>query len=847
MLGVPELVRLTARSAVPAGRESNRGLLHDGCCVMKAVLAEKPSVAREIAQVLRAGARREGYFEGQGYQVTWAYGHLVTLKEPDEYDPAWKKWSLDALPILPERFELKTVDDKRSRQQFAIVRRVFQEADEIICATDAGREGELIFRYIQTLTGCAKKPFRRLWLSSLTAKAIRDAFDRLRPGRDYDNLYAAARCRSQADWIVGMNGTRYFTVRFGESGLLWSVGRVQTPVLAMIVRRDDQICTFRPEPFWELTTMYREAFFRFAGDRFSDEAAAQKVLDQVTGQPLGITKIEKRRERSQPPQLYDLTELQRDMNRRFGLSAAVTLQAAQALYEAKLITYPRTDSRYLSKDMQGEVPQILEQLRKLRPEEIERLQLDSLRFTGRIVNDAKVTDHHAILPTGKLPDGLAGPQARVFESIVTRLIAAFYPPCEKEVTTVEARSAEVPFRARGYRILDPGWTILEPRKPRKAANQNDDAEDDDQTLPAFTVGESGPHEPSIRRGETSPPKAYTENTLLGAMETAGRLVDEEALREALKERGLGTPATRAAIIETLLKRDYIRREKKNLTATDLGRYLIAAVQDPDLKSPEMTGQWESKLRQIEAGRLDPRRFMDEIADYTQRIVAVRQADPVDDHHWGPCPRCGRPVIQGKQAFGCSGWREGCSFVLPPQWQDQPLDHDEIRCLLQRRSLLTPRPSPNGGDVVLTLTDTGCLSEIPLPQARQRKGGRTKAAGSKGRQWKSSQDSDATKNQDQRRSRKADAPPQKLGACPCCGADVVEQKKSYSCSRWREGCQLVIWKTIAGKRISLRLVQTLLKEGQTGVQKGFRSKAGKPFQARLKLVDGQVKFDFDDGS
>lgn len=814
---------------------------------MKAVLAEKPSVAREIAQVLRASTRHEGYFEGQGYQVTWAYGHLVALKEPDEYDPAWKKWSLDVLPILPERFELKTVDDKLSRKQFAIVKRVFHDADEIICATDAGREGELIFRYIQTLTGCAKKPFRRLWLSSLTTKAIREAFARLRPGRDYDNLYAAARCRSQADWIVGMNGTRNFTVRFGGSGMLWSVGRVQTPVLAMIVRRDDQIRTFRPEPFWELTTVYREALFRFAGDRFADESAAQKVLDQVVGQPLAITKIGKRRERSQPPQLYDLTELQRDMNRRFGLSAAATLQAAQALYEAKLITYPRTDSRYLSKDMQSEVPQILEQLRKLRPEEIGRLELDSLRFTGRIVNDAKVTDHHAILPTGKLPDGLAGPQARVFESIVTRLIAAFYPPCEKEVTTVDARSAEVPFRARGYRILDPGWTILEPRKPRKPTNQDDDSEDDAQTLPEFAVGESGPHEPSIRRGETSPPKAYTENTLLGAMETAGRLVEEESLREALKEKGLGTPATRAAIIETLLKRDYIRREKKNLTATDLGRYLIAVVQDPDLKSPEMTGQWESKLRQIEAGRLDPRRFMDEIADYTRRIVTVSQSDLVDPQHWGSCPRCGRPVIRGKQAFGCSGWRDGCSFVLPPEWQDQPLEDDQIRGLLQRRSLLNPRPSRDGGDVILTLTDTGCLAEIPLPQARERKKGRTKSSGSIRRKPKSSDAADAGKGEGRRRARKTDAdqPSEKLGVCPCCGADVMEQKKSYSCSRWRDGCNLVIWKTIAGKRISLRLAQTLLKEGQTVVQKGFRSKAGKPFQARLKLVDGQVKFEFSD--
>ncbi len=798
---------------------------------MKVVLAEKPSVAREIAGFLRANARHDGYFEGNGYQVTWAYGHLVTLKEPDEYDAAWKKWSLETLPILPERFELKVVKEELSRKQFAVVKRLFRAADEIICATDAGREGELIFRYILTLTGCAKKPFRRLWLSSLTPKAIRDAFDHLRPGREYDDLYAAARCRSEADWIVGMNGTRNYTVRFGAGGLLWSVGRVQTPVLAMIVRRDDEIRTFRPEPFWELLTKYRETLFKFAGDRFAAEAEAQQMLDRVLGQPFTVTKVEQRRERSQPPQLYDLTELQRDMNRRFGLSANATLQAAQALYEAKLITYPRTDSRYLGKDMQREVPQILENLRSLRPEDIGRLDLASLRFTGRIVNDAKVGDHHAILPTGNLPGGLAGPQARVYDAVVTRLIAAFYPPCEKEVTTVHGQSADVPFRAKGYRVLDPGWTALYPRKSKE-----EDDEDDSQELPEFKPGERGPHEPSIKRGETSPPKPYTENTLLGAMETAGRLVDDEALREALKEKGLGTPATRAAIIETLLKREYIERRKKTLTATDLGRYLIAVIQDQDLKSPELTGQWESKLRQIEAGRLDPHRFMDEIVDYTRRILGGSAAESIDESRFGECPHCGRPVIQGKRGFGCSGWRDGCSFVLWPTWQDRELPVDEIRRLLQRRVLLQPRTSKEGGDVILALTDTGQLTEIPLPRGGGRKEGkprkRTRRSSPRGR-----------KPPNESKERPLDDKSSKLGACPRCGADVVEQKKSFSCSGWRDGCPFVIWKTIAGKTISARTARTLLKDGQTGLLKGFKSKAGKTFEARLKLINGEVKFDF----
>ena len=548
--------------------------------------------------------------------MTWAFGHLVTLKEPDEYDPALKRWSLEPLPFIPERFELKLVPEKHARQQFAVVKRLFQAATEIICATDAGREGELIFRYILTLTGCERKPFRRLWLSSLTRRAIGDAFQQLKPGHDYDELYAAAKCRSEADWIVGMNGTRNYTVRYGADGILWSVGRVQTPVLALIVRRDDEIRAFRPEPFWELLTKYRDTLFKFAGDRFREEAEAQRMLDRVLGQLLTITKIDRKQERSQPPQLYDLTELQRDMNRRYGLSAAATLAAAQSLYEKKLITYPRTDSRYLSSDLKREIPDILRSLRAIRPAEIDRLDLAALRFTGRIVDDRKVGDHHAIIPTGSLPGTLASAEQKVFDAVVTRLIAAFYPPCEKEVTTVQAVSNEVPFRARGDRVLEPGWTVLYPRR-------SEDKEDDEesQPLPQFTPGEQGPHEPFVQRGETTPPKPYTENTLLGAMETAGKLVDDEQLRELLKEKGLGTPATRAAIIETLLKRKYIERQRKTLTATDLGRYLIAVVQNPELKSPELTGQWEGQLREIEAGRLDPQRFMAEIAEYTRRIVS----------------------------------------------------------------------------------------------------------------------------------------------------------------------------------------------------------------------------------
>lgn len=814
---------------------------------MKVVLTEKPSVARELAVFLGAGSRREGYFEGKGYQVTWALGHLVTLQEPEDYDPALKKWSLATLPIIPERFKLKLLDDKGARQQFAVIQRLFRAADELICATDAGREGELIFRYILELAGTAAKPARRLWLSSLTAAAIRDAFRRLRPLSDYDALAAAARCRSQADWIVGLNATRYYTVRHRDAGnLLWSVGRVQTPVLALIVGRDDEIRAFKPEPFWELLTLYRKVAFKYSGDRFKTEEAARAIHDRVQDHPFTIQAIDRKEERELPPQLYDLTELQRDMNRRHGLSADATLKAAQALYEAQLITYPRTDSRYLTGDMKGQLPELLEKLTSHRPNEIARLDLRSLAFNGRIINDAKVRDHHAILPTGKLPGELPSAQRNVFEAVVTRLIAVFYPACRKEVTTVTGQSNDVPFRARGVRVLDPGWTVLYPARQ--------DKKEDEQELPEFRPGESGPHEPFIKKGETTPPKPYTEAALLGAMETAGKLVDDEALKEALKEKGLGTPATRAAIIETLLTRGYITREKKILTATDAGRYLLALIRDRALKSPELTGEWEAKLREIENGRLDPGQFMTEIVRYTEEIIRTGQTTAADEARLGDCPRCGRPVIAGKRGFGCSGWREGCSFVLWKEYRGQPLDLAQIRELLQRRVLLRPLTLEGTGEVILQLTATGAILEIPVPQGRPRgstgkaKAGQTRRHRGMARQRKPAAES-GTPDENTAETRSSSRRPsgtktgRALGPCPLCGADVVEQERAFGCSGWRGGCKFTIWKTIAGKKLSVRTVQALLRQGRSPRLKGFKSKAGKSFDARLKLEDGAVRFDF----
>ena len=808
---------------------------------MKVVLAEKPSVARELASFLGAGSRHEGYFEGRGYQVTWALGHLVTLKEPRDYDPALKRWSLDTLPIVPAHFGLKPLDEKGPGKQLAVVRRLFRSADELICATDAGREGELIFRYIMELTGSEAKPARRLWLSSLTREAIRDAFGRLRPLSDYDALYAAARCRSEADWVVGLNATRYHTVSHRDTGLLWSVGRVQTPVLAMIVRRDDEIRAFKPEPFWELLTRYRFVVFKFTGDRFVEEGPAQELLLRVQGQPLIIRGVERKPELVPPPQLYDLTDLQRDMNRRYGLSADATLKAAQSLYEAKLISYPRTDSRHVGNDMKAKIPGILEDTRPLKPLEIGKLDLNALAFTRRIVDDAKVGDHHAILPTGKTPGTLPPAAQKVFDAVVIRLIAAFYPACVKEVTTVSAESAGVPFRARGVRVVVPGWTALYPRE--------EDVKKDDETqeMPAFHPGESGPHEPFVRRGETAPPRPFTEDSLLGAMETAGKLVDDDQLREALKERGLGTPATRASIIETLLTRGYIARNKKTLSATDPGRYLIAVIRDRGLKSPELTGEWEARLREIERGQLDPRRFMAEIARYTGEVVRPGDSSAIDPSHLGDCPRCGKPVIEGKRGFGCSGWRVGCRFVIWREHNGHPLGDDQIRGLLQHRTLPSPTRPGEAGPAILHLTDQGELTEIPVPVGEPRR-----PSGKPGRRTAGVKPGSKTKRR-RASSGKLDGEPTlapatgfasvALGPCPLCRSEVVEQGKSYGCSGWRQGCRFTIWKMIAGKTISVRTAQALLRQGQTPMIRGFVSKSGKPFEARLKLDEGKVRLDF----
>jgi DNA topoisomerase-3 len=687
---------------------------------MKVVITEKPSVARDIAAVLKITDKKNGYIEGRGCAITWAFGHLVTLLDPGEYDPALKKWRMDALPFIPDEFRLKLIENPGVAEQFETISRLCSEAEEIVCATDAGREGELIFRYILSLSGCEEKPIRRLWLSSLTPEAIQEAFKELKDGHEYDNLYAAAKCRSESDWIVGLNATRYYTVKHGRLGssddrILWSVGRVQTPVLAMIVQRDDEILKFRPKPFWELTTKYREVVFKYTDDRFEQPEKAQELLDRITGEPFSVTGVTGKQKKEQPPQLFDLTSLQREINKSHGLSAADTLAATQNLYESKLVTYPRTDSRYLSTDMKPRIPKILEQLKAIHAEQIAPLDLKQLPFTKRIVDDKKVTDHHAIIPTGITPRSIGKNEQTVYDAIVTQFIAAFYPLCLKKITTVDGESGEVKFQAKGTQVIEPGWTVLFPKKGKKKS----DEEEDDQRLPEFKKGESGPHEPSLREGKTKPPKAFTENSLLGAMEAAGKWVDDDTLREALKERGIGTPATRAAIIETLLRRNYIHREKKQIRATDMGRCLIALVQDPLLKSPEMTGEWEEQLKQIERGEAPAADFMNGIAEYTRSLIDRGSSARLDTDRLGDCPFCGREVIRGKTAYGCSDWKEGCDFVLETGFKGLKLTHNQVQVLLQLHIL--PYPVQLDGEPrLLLLSRQGFIMDIALPSADRQK-------------------------------------------------------------------------------------------------------------------------------
>lgn len=574
-------------------------------------IAEKPSVGREIAAVLGANRSQKGFMEGNGYAVTWTFGHLCTLKEPHDYVSYWKQWVLPDLPMIPARFGIKLIEDRGYQEQFAVIESLVKQAEMVVNCGDAGQEGELIQRWVLQKAGCSC-PVKRLWISSLTEESIREGFQKLSEEANYQKLYEAGLARAIGDWLLGMNATRLYTLKYGRDKQVLSIGRVQTPTLALIVNRQLEIEQFIPETYWELKTLYREVQFNATQGRFNklDEAEAQAKA--IAEAPFEVTSVSKKKGREFPPSLFDLTSLQVECNKRYGMSAEHTLQYIQSLYEKKLCTYPRVDTTYLSDDIYPKLPAIIEGLSDYAPL-TEPLKGKTLAKSKKVFDNKKVTDHHAIIPTGKRAERLSDEEAKVYDLVVRRFIGVFYPECTFSQTTVMGLVLDVEFKSTGKEILDQGWRVLWQKETNPEEDEEPKAEaDEERTLPSFRKGEKGPHEPSVLEKVTSPPKYYSEATLLRAMETAGKLVKDEELREALKENGIGRPSTRAAIIETLQRRQYIRKERKSLRATETGISLIATIQNELLKSAELTGQWEYKLRQIERGEYQAKQFLDEL-------------------------------------------------------------------------------------------------------------------------------------------------------------------------------------------------------------------------------------------
>ena len=694
-------------------------------------IAEKPSVAKDIARILGATTSHNGYMEGNGFQVTWTFGHLCTLKEPNDYTEHWKHWSLSALPMIPPRFGIKLIDDDGIKRQFSVIERLMQAADCIVNCGDAGQEGELIQRWVMQKAQ-AKCPVKRLWISSMTDEAIREGFNSLKDQSEYQPLYVAGLSRAIGDWLLGMNATRLYTLKYGQNRQVLSIGRVQTPTLALIVNRQKEIDSFVPEPYWVLSTIYRDTLFTATKGKFTTKEEGEQAFATIADKPFEVTGVSKKNGNEAPPRLFDLTSLQVECNRKFSYSAETTLNLIQSLYERKLTTYPRVDTQFLSDDIYPKCAGILTGMRGYE-QYIQPLAGKKLPKSKRVFDTSKVTDHHAIIPTGVPASALSDMERNVYDLIARRFIAVFYPDCKFATTTVLGKVEDVEFKVSGKEILEPGWRTIyaqqptatqqqistsQPNNPQPSSSEDDDKQDEERTLPTFVKGESGPHTPTLTEKWTTPPKYYTEATLLRAMETAGKFVDDETLRAALKENGIGRPSSRAGIIETLFKRHYIRRERKNLIATATGIELIDIIHEELLKSCELTGIWEKKLRDIEHKKYEAADFINELKQQVTEIVydvlrdnsnrrvtittdedlkkakkkktaapkkaAVKSAatsstastknaaaspqpatsEPsADDSIIGTtCPVCGKgTIIKGKTAYGCSNWKNGCTY------------------------------------------------------------------------------------------------------------------------------------------------------------------------------------------
>lgn len=675
---------------------------------MKLCITEKPSVAKDIAAIIGATTRRDGYYEGGEYKVTWTYGHLCTLKEPADYTDSWKRWSLSQLPMVPVRFGIKVIDQESIERQFNVIKNLIAEASEVINCGDAGQEGELIQRWVMQKADI-KCPVKRLWISSLTDESIREGFSKLEPDSRFNNLYHAGLSRAIGDWLLGMNATRLYTLKYSKPGNVLSIGRVQTPTLALIVQRHHEIANFKPEDFWELKTVYRDVTFNASGKRFKSEEETNEVLARITGQPFTVTGVEEKKGKEYPPRLFDLTTLQVECNKRWGWTAEETLRLIQSLYEKKVTTYPRVDTTYLSTDLYAKIPATLKQMTPYAGLTAPLLA-KKLPMTKRIFDNSKVTDHHAIIPTGQAPTALVGDERKLYHLIALRFIATFYPDCTFLQTVVNGRVEDVDFKATGKVITSAGWREV---MDGGNAKEGEDGNNEDKILPPFTEGEQGPHTPSTIKKTTQPPKYYTEGTLLRAMESAGKTVDDEELREAMKENGIGRPSTRAAIIETLFKRRYIYRERKNIMASQAGIDLIATINQELLKSAKLTGLWENKLRRIERGEYSGAEFINELKQQISEIVVNvlndtsshriethqdepeeqekgkkkksdsgnsnkpkrqprKKAEPITSIEQIKCPVCKKGhLVKGRSAYGCSRWGEGCTTTW--KFEEFPAD------------------------------------------------------------------------------------------------------------------------------------------------------------------------------
>lgn len=769
-------------------------------------------MAKELAEILGAKSRHDGYYEGNGYWVSWTFGHLCTLKMPEDYHPDLKRWSLFTLPIIPQRFQIKVVDDTGIQKQFNTIKRLVGECEEVINCGDAGQEGELIQRWVLSLAQNTK-PLKRLWISSLTAEAIREGFEKLQEGSKYDLLFHAGHARAISDWLLGINATRLYTTKYSNGKGVLSIGRVQTPTLALIVRRYWEITNFKPEPYWELKTIYRGVTFSAMQGRFAAADEAAETLEKIRESLFYITSFEKKKGTEAPPRLFDLTSLQVECNKKFAFTAEETLTYIQSLYEKKQVSYPRVDTTFLPNDVYPKIAGILKGLRSY--EEFTSTLLQSkIKKSKKVFDDSKVTDHHAIIPTGEFNPNLSFNEKKVFDLIIRRFIAAFYPDCIVSNTTVLGEAAEIPFKATGKQIIEDGWRILFKKKEEDKDDDEAAADKEDQLMPDFVKGESGPHEPGVQEKSTQPPKPYTEATLLRAMETAGKQVDDEELRDALKENGIGRPSTRANIIETLFKRKYIRRVRKNIEPTVTGIELIQTINNELLKSVELTGMWERKLRQIEHGEYQAKDFLVEMKEMVKSLVLEVRNEQIahaitieqeteekaaaDGGKGKPkrekkakeakpaelvCPKCKKgQILHGHSAYGCSAYKEGCTFRLSFEQYGKKLTEKQVEALIANGKTSKIKGFVVDGakcEGVLVLNDA---AEVELVR-------------------------------EEAEPKEPKSKPITEMTCPVCKqGKVLHGKAAFGCSRWKEGCSFkVTFDDIASKLPNRNIDLALLEE------------------------------------